>query len=351
MTRLAAHFREKAQEPRVTRVWSDVDARLSRVQVRRRWLQRGAFGLVLSGAVALVVLLVLPARDPQRTAARSSQVLALADGSRVEHDPADRVEIEAVSAERVELRMTRGRALFRVTPNRARTFLTHAVGYTIRVVGTEYSVDLRAGVEVSVMRGEVEVRRDGTSDVWRVRAGERWSSTRMAAAAPAPVTAPPPVAALPSITSAATAEPEPTAPKEASKSKARRSAAAAAPARDLEAAALFQRAQDARVAGQAAQSVQLLAEFLRRFPDDARAGLVAFQLGRARLELGDARGALEALNRADSAGDAFREQVEARRVQALEAVGDLAGCRAARALYLRAHAHGTFAEVVRHRCP
>jgi hypothetical protein len=94
-----------------------------------------------------------------------------------------------------------------------------------------------------------------------------------------------------------------------------------------------------------------LARFLQLAPHDARAGLAAFQLGRTRLELGDPRGALEALDIATHAGSAFAEQISARRVQALEQLGELAACRQARAAYLRTFPDGAFSAIVRQRCP
>ena len=97
--------------------------------------------------------------------------------------------------------------------------------------------------------------------------------------------------------------------------------------------------------------MKLLEEFLRRFPEDARAALAAFQVGRSRLDMGDAQGALKALERAARDGAAFKEQIDARRVQALEQLGDLEACRAARAAFLRAFPNGSFADIVRRRCP
>jgi transmembrane sensor len=354
MNRPAEHFQGRADDERVLRVWERVSGRL----VRRRRQRPLRLAALAVGCAALLSLIVyLTARSPR--SALAPQVIQLADGSRVEHGPSDRLEVGVVTAGRVELRMIDGRALFRVAPNKDRVFLTRAGGYTIRVVGTEYTVELVAGnVRVQVIRGEIEVRRDDGDDVWHVRAGEAWSSsvpasssgaalvenaaTRLDASAPPGAEQPAPGAVPPS--------PAPPASSVAPLAGSAGKKASLAPPPTPEAAALFQRAQDARVAGRRDEAMRLLAEFLQRFPGDSRAQLAAFELGKIRLETGDARGALDALDRAEGT-DAFAEQVEARRVQALEQSGDLASCRTARARYLQRFPNGSFAAVVRRRCP
>ncbi len=169
MTRLSSYFRPKADDARVARVWGALDGRFEHAARRRPlrlWLSAVA-------ACAAAAVLLFSRLEPSHSRQRTSQVIELADGSRVGHAAQDPIEIAAVTPERVELRMTRGRAQFRVSRNPKRAFLTHAGGHTIRVVGTEYTIDLgSSSVRVEVARGEVEVRRDGSADVWRVRGGE-----------------------------------------------------------------------------------------------------------------------------------------------------------------------------------
>lgn len=341
MTRLASYFRAKADDARVARVWGALDERFERA-ARRRPLRRWLLASAACAAAALYLAWPFEARRAQHG---MSQVIELADGSRVEHAAQDRIEIAAVTPERVELRMTRGRAQFRVAKNPKRAFLTRAGGHTIRVIGTEYAIDVDASsVRVEVSRGEVEVRRDASADVWRVRAGEVWSSSRsLPTAKNAAPEEPPPAPAAAQLPNADTATPDDPAAKP--------STASTKPGAASSAAALFQRAQEARVAGERDETARLLSEFVRRYPDDPRAGLAAFELGRLRLDAGDVKGAIEALNHAERAGAALGEQVQARRVQALEQLGDAAGCRAARATFLERFPDGTFAEIVRHRCP
>jgi TolA-binding protein len=341
MTRLASYFRGKADDARVARVWGTLDERFERA-ARRRPLRLWLLASITCAAAALLLSSPFEARHAQQG---MSQVIELADGSRVAHAAQDRIEIAAVTPERVELRMTRGRAQFRVARNPKRAFLTRAGGHTIRVIGTEYAIDLDASsVRVEVSRGEVEVRRDGSADVWRVRAGEVWSSScSVLTAKSAAREVPHPAPAAAQLPDTGTSTPEDPAAKP--------SAASIRPGATSSAAALFQRAQEARVAGQRDETARLLSEFVRRFPDDPRAGLAAFELGRLRLDAGDEQGAIEALDHAERAGAALGEQVQARRVQAFEQLGDVAGCRAARAAFLERFPDGTFAEIVRHRCP
>jgi hypothetical protein len=344
MTRLSSFFRAKADDARVARVWSALDERFER-SARRRPLR---LWLLASAACAAAAALLWVPFEPRSAQQGMSQVIELADGSRVEHAAQDHVEIAAVTPERVELRMTRGRAQFRVARNPRRAFLTRAGGHTIRVIGTEYAIDLdSSSVRVEVSRGEVEVRRDGSADVWRVRAGEVWSSSRSVQTAKSAASEEPsPAAAQLPDTDTATRD-DPAAKPSAASTKPGAASGAASGA----AAALFQRAQAARVAGQRDETARLLSEFVRHFPDDPRAGLAAFELGRLRLDSGDEQGAIEALDHAERAGAVLGEQVQARRVQAFEQLGDLAGCRAARATFLERFPDGTFAEIVRHRCP
>lgn len=370
MTRLSTHFQSQADEARVARVWGAVDHRLQRARKTRPFRRAALF--VAAGAVAAALAsLRVDLRPVPHAVKRASQLLELPDGSRVEHAPEARIAIEAVTPSRVELRMTRGHAQFRVAPNHERAFLTHAAGYTIRVVGTEFAVDLGArDLRVAVSRGVVEVRRDGAADVWRVRAGETWSSTL-----PAPTSSSvrepaktPPGAADPASVPAEVpsdavlhpqhvghtesvrvvhAHPAPANPDASASANTQMSTTANQNA----GAVLFQRAQAARAAGSSEETARLLDELLQRFPSDPRAGIAAFQLGRLRLASGDPKAALQAFDRAGSAGSAFQEQVAARRVQALEQLGDLAACRSARADFLRDYSGGSFAEVVRRRCP
>ncbi len=344
MTGPSSHFRDQANEARLTRMWSTLDGRLDQAERRRRWRSGG---LALAACCVAVALFMLgahfaPRAQPTASPSMATHVIELADHSRIEHAAQDHVELESVSSDRVVVRVHSGRARFDITPNPGREFLTHARGYTVRVLGTEYVVDLkREALRVEVTRGLVEVRHDRSSASWRIGAGQHWSSEDEPSE---PQRASEPLS-LPADAAADAADAAaPAAPR------ARRSPSKPV-APEIDAATLFQQAQDERIAGRPERAAAVLTELLQRFPRDSRAGVSAFELARLRLDLGDARGALEALDRASRAGYALVEQVEMRRVQALEEAGELQACRSARVAFLTRFPASSFSSMVRRRCP
>ena len=94
----------------------------------------------------------------------------LDDGSSVVLDTATRVTPRFSAAAR-DIRLDRGRALFRVAHDPARPFVVEAAGIRIRAVGTAFSVAQDDDVEVLVTEGVVEVT--GALRPARLRAGER----------------------------------------------------------------------------------------------------------------------------------------------------------------------------------
>ena len=87
---------------------------------------------------------------------------------------------------------------------------------------------------------------------------------------------------------------------------------------------LLRLAEVARSAGRLAEAARAFDALRHKYRGDARAGLAAFELGRIRLDsMGNAAGAAEAFADAIalSPGAPFREDAEARRVQALERSG------------------------------
>jgi TolA-binding protein len=367
--RVSHYFLPVADEAMQARVWDRVGERLAAADRWRRPLRALAFAAVITG-VACLAWVGASLRGWQTPSVAGVQVVELADGSRMELTADDKAVVTTVTPERVEVDVQSGSPLFRVAKNPARTFVARAAGHTITVVGTVFVVQVTAtGLEVLVDEGVVEVGRDDGDDRWRIHAGERWSSTRRDSPSaqtegPSGAAAPPP-SPDPDGTAAAGAGPPP-APSaspeggepergEATGPPRARAAAgtASGPAPDdaPAAAALFQRAQEARLAGRSEEAARLLAEFLDRYPRDQRAGIVAFELGRIRLDsMDDPKGALDALQRAQGASAAFDEQVAARRVQALEQSGEMEKCRAARAEFLGKYPDGAFAAIVQQRC-
>jgi TolA-binding protein len=231
----------------------------------------------------------------------------------------------------------------------------------VRVVGTHFAVQREAGRDVSVRvdRGVVEVAPASGGESRRLAAGERWSAPDGASAlgvsaseqAPVGATAGIAPAAVVSVTTApapaATAAPAPAATAAASP------IANAAPRHEETARDLFDEAQRARAEGRSLDAARAFDRLRRGFPRDPRAALSAFELGRLRLDvLGDAQGAEEALRDAMALGpqSPFREDAEARRVEALARMGDHGGCSAARSAYLARWPNGTYRRAVEAGC-
>jgi TolA-binding protein len=123
--------------------------------------------------------------------------------------------------------------------------------------------------------------------------------------------------------------------------------------RDETARELFDDAQRARADGRSDDAARAFDRLRRTFPRDPRSALAAFELGRLRLDvLGDARGAEEALRDAIALGPSspFREDAEARRVEALWRMGDSSACASARAAYLARWPNGTYRRAVEVGC-
>ena len=112
---------------------------------------------------------------------------------------------------------------------------------------------------------------------------------------------------------------------------------------------LFDDAQRARREGRTADAARAFDKLRRTYRGDPRAALAAFELGRLRLDaLGDPRGAEEALRDAMALGPGspFREDAEARHVQALSRMGDTKGCARARDAYLARYPSGVYRNAV-----
>jgi transmembrane sensor len=125
------------------------------------------------------------------------------------------------------------------------------------------------------------------------------------------------------------------------------------PRHDESARDLFDEAQRARAEGRAPDAAHAFDRLRRGFPRDPRAALSAFELGRLRLDvLGDPQGAEEALRDAMALGpqSPFREDAEARRVEALARMGDAGACTAARTAYLARWPNGTYRRAVELGC-
>ena len=353
--KLARHIETDMQDRRVARVWEYVSSRRSRRWPV--WAMPAAGGLVFVAVVLFLVALVVPrVRRPSSWAgtvieAGENQALTLADGSRVVLKPSARLRWNVVESDRVEATLERGEAAFEIVHAASRTFVVHAGAFDVIDRGTAFAV-VHDGdiVRVSVSSGQVEVRRASGSDPGRrLGAGESWMNAPESLAIPSPsgdagAKAPvfPVQRAQPDPAPQAIANPAPPV-------RAHDSVRASPGPREL-----LEAANAARVAGRPRDAATAFDNLRRRYREDPRAGLAAFELGRLRLDaFGDASGAVEAFDDAiaRSPGAGFREDAEARRVEALDLAHDPAGCALARRAYLTKYPGGLHVASVSARCP
>jgi hypothetical protein len=278
--------------------------------------------------------------DTTFEAPAGGETITLGDGSRAVLEARSKLILLSVRPELVRVGLERGGVDLDVVHADGKQFVVDARGYEIRVLGTRFSVRLgetegAAALEVRVARGRVRVTRgredgaggdaSGNQDVRVLDAGETWSSApagvpeREGEGAPAARLKPPVGAGIGE------------SPR-----------------------ALLARAEAFRAANNPRAAARLFDALRVQHRNDPRAGLAAFELGRLRLDrLDDPRGAAEALNDAIAvAPDAsFREDAQARLVEAYAASHDRSRCRDARAAYLLRYPRGVHRDKIAARCP
>jgi hypothetical protein len=307
---------------------------------------------VFAGAAAVaaaVVLVVLARRNPIAApglvdgalleSAGEGVHVSLVDGSRVDLAAHTRARLTSARAAAIRIDLESGRVEVDATHVEGRTFVVGAGGCEVRVVGTHFTVERAAGdrVSVGVDRGVVEVTTP-SGEKRRVGAGERWSAQD----APLGGENPPAESPAPAPSSQVAAAPSPQV-----------AASPPASAEPVTAKHLLDEAQRARFEGRPQDAARALDRLRKSFRHDKRAPLAAFELGKLRLEtLGDPRGAEEAFRDAMALGPSspFREDAEARRVEALSRMGDTAGCATARDAYLARWSAGTYRRAVEVYC-
>jgi len=314
------------------------------------------------------------------TAAAGGQVVAMADGSRIELGAGASFEpLESTGTSFIGS-LQRGSAGFEVHPGGPRRWQIECGLATVEVVGTHFSCDRAPGrLRVAVQRGVVLVRGERVPDrARRLAAGESLELTdptapEAANAAPAAIegsggSTPAVVAQDPEDQRAneQPAEAPAAGPAAAARGTVRTGAwrELARDGRHTEACAalgtqgirretrrlgvtdLLALADVARLSGHPAEAVAPLQRILREFSDDAQAPLAAFALGRLELDgLHRPTRAAAALERALALGvpRSLREDVRARLVEAYAAAGQRAAARAAADAYGREFPNGRYA--------
>ena len=334
--RPADFVRPALSEARITRMWSGISAAerarsgTSGVAARvRRWGGAAMLAAALAAA-ALAGFWRRPAAGSAMAGllidtGAGTQEVSLAEGSILHLAAATRLRVLSSTAGEFRLRLEQGSVICDVVHRDERRFIVEAGGIEVEDLGTLFAVEVSPGagresVVVRVERGAVEVHDATRAVLATLKPGQAWSSASPPAPSPAPEDVPerPPPPAPVASSSA------PQSPGPAGSGSARGKASSPQ--------ALFDRADAARLAGRHAEAAAEFERFRRRFPNDPRAGLAAYELGRIRLgSLHDPRGAAEAfgavLERPD---DPFREDAEAGRVEALADLGDEVACARAR---------------------
>lgn len=343
--RPAEFIHAELKPERVARMWGAIEAS-QRVAPRQAWAGKA---WALAGAAALAACLVLwisstrrPSVDRKLASAgdvfvtqRRGTALGLPDGSSLALSELAQLSVIKATPSEVALHLERGRVQCDVAHDPQRPFSVEAAGIAVHVKGTQFSVEVDAQqVSVHVQRGAVEVTGTSGELLARMTPGQTWSGPiKHEASTPLEPSATPPASAVaPSASPSAV----PTAPT------------------PLDADALFERANAARIAGRAGPAAADYDRFRTRFPQDARAGLAAFELGRIRLDsLADPSRALVALRFALShnRGGFAAEDAQALQVDALARLGDLSACRNARAAFLKAHPKSAHLARVSRACP
>lgn len=353
-------------------------ARLSRRIVERQRRKRAASVAALACLVGLVWFAWL--REP------APLVVATADGSVASALVADTtLALSHESADEVVLELANGASHFEVARKPTRRYRVRAGAVTVQVLGTAFDVQRAPGrVLVRVQRGAVQVAwPEGTTVL--LAGAERWfseraarpaqpqaSSTSAPAALERDIVQPEPVIATALDVSAAAEPLAPTAPAARARSKTKvrtrtvrtpppvqptawRELARAGKHREAFASlgtaevddldGLLLAADAARLSGHAREAMAHLTRLVDRYPQDVRAQLAAFTLGRLALyELGEPRLAARSFARAhalDPAGELAADAL-AREAEAHHRAGDRAEARAAAERYLVRYPNGAW---------
>jgi transmembrane sensor len=288
--------------------------RRARQKIRRRGRTRvAALALLLGVGIATgVSYRLLPGtgeagKAPSVVQDSVGRGLRFSDGSSVRLlDDRSQVEVTAVTARAIDLRLTAGRGDFHVVPDPGRPFTVHVDGIMVRVLGTRFRVEREdRGATVSVFHGKVEVRWPGGARVLAEgqtgRFPEEVVQPQVSSQAAGIRTAEPAEPVLPAAEILRPAAPASRARFRALATRGRyaeayRILAGAPGVVESGAEDLMLAADAARLSGHPAEATPYLERIVRKYHDDVRAPLAAFTLGRI---------LLHQLERPAEAADAF----------------------------------------------
>jgi hypothetical protein len=343
----AAYVKPTLTEQRLDRQWDRIATRLD-------GRSRASWPLAVLGAGALASALALGVFALKRAPANGDafvvsslpegrQELTFSDGSRVTVDQGGRLRVDHATVSDVAMHLEKGRARFEVKHDSARRFAVIVADVEVIDRGTRFEVargdDARPGVEVRVEEGEVELRDPAHREPRHLTAGESWSN-RVPESRPRDEV---PAAIEPAPAGATRTESRTKGSTEPSRGGSETRAA-----RDL-----FETGNQAKLEGRLQEAAEAFDALRLRHRTDGHAALAALELGRLRLNhLGDPAGALAALEDAVKLGPRapFREEAEARIVDAFAQLGRGGDCVRARDQFLAHHPRSVHAAAVAGKC-
>lgn len=313
---------DEVREQRVLRrALGERVARPARIRRRR------IIGAAVAASLSLVAVFLFVILRPAPTPLTEVATLTLADGSRIRQNHDAKLSVTTQESTLVEISQTSGSAEYEVSPNPARTFVVHAPGVTLKVLGTIFTVEVsESGVHVRVMRGRVSVD-DGARHVV-LGAGEEWrlvatrgppaddSSSRIPTAPPIDSSEKLDDGGSPPTVGSAAVEESPEA--------------------------MLRRADSLRAGGSLGEAATVLETFLGRYPRDRRVTAATFTLARVERSRGRHARAAElfrSVARGTLAEDALAEEAAS-----WQSAGQSGEAKAAAQRYLDRFPHGTHAE-------
>jgi len=372
-TKAAVHVTPPLSERRLDRQWERISARLDKGG-RVSW----PMAAMTIAAAATVIALIVAGLRPNAVGGNAFVVAALpegkqelvfSDGSRVMVAPGGRLRVDRATTAEVAIHLEAGRARFEVKHDVDRRFSVRVAEFEVIDRGTRFEVargdDARPGVEVRVEEGEVELRDPAHAEPRRLSAGESWSNRPPETAPAAPASAPAEhaqIAARDSERTAPTAakatkfaeqEPIPAPAIRAPEPRSRAGGDATRGSEARTARELFEAGNLAKLEGRLQDAAEAFDMLRLRHRADGHSALAALELGRLRLNhLGDAAGALSALQDAVKLGPRapFREEAEARIVDAFAALGREADCIRVREQFLARHPRSVHGAAVAGKC-
>lgn len=359
---LSEHIQYTVTDREIDESWQRLDSAL---RPERRFSKPLVFAGVGVAVIAIVIGVTSLRRAPSEGVLEAGAMLAagtaplqttLREGSTVRADAASKGALEVASASEVRVRLDEGSMHFDVARKPSRRFVVKAGRVEVRVIGTAFTVRRSttvASVQVTVDRGVVEV---WIGDVQRavLNAGQTWNEPVETAV----VVEPEPVevdvdepAAEPEQPTKRTAPPKKKLVAKAAPPET--PAVVATPALPDDPSSLFRAALDARRAGRARDAADAFTDFLAKFPDDSRSGLVLFELGRLQMDqLHSSAEAVKSLERAIARAPqgSYAEDAMARLVQLHHDRKEATACRESRDGYLKRFPAGVHAATLGALC-